>query len=81
MPSRHLYLCYVQRKAANQNIPEGERNRSARALIRQVQDALSAEPQGPAQGPTKDRSAIDDYHRILQRAARVLTPWRGPPAR
>jgi hypothetical protein len=85
MPSRHLYLCYAERKAANQNIPESERNRTARALIRQVQDALSAEPQGPAQGPaqgpTKDRSAIDDYHRILQRAARVFTPWRGPPAR
>ena len=77
MPSRHLYLCYAERKAANLNIPESERNRTARALIRQVQDALSAEPQGPA----KDRSAVDDCHRILQRAARVFIPWRGPPAR
>jgi len=77
MPSRHLYLCYAERKAANQNIPESERNRTARALIRQVQEALSAAPQRPA----KDRSAVEDYHRILQRAARVFIPWRGPPGR
>jgi hypothetical protein len=77
MPSRHLYLCYAERKAANQNIPESERNRTARALIGQVQEALSAAPQGPA----RDRSPVDEYHRILQRAARVFTPWRGPPAR
>ena len=77
MPSRHPYVCYVQRKAANLNVPESERNRTARALIRQVQDALSAERPVPA----KERSAVDDYHRILQRAARVFIPWRGPPVR